>query len=164
MSVSNVSAKRKNLINALGIALHDASDASRLFRQGVAGRLGINSTDLDCLRYLLGRGPLAAGELAAASGLTSGAITAAIDHLEAAGLARRERDADDRRKVMVHAAPGAAESVAALTELLRRALAAALKVYADDGLEKLIDFLIRARAAATTAWTELSVEDDDPTH
>jgi DNA-binding MarR family transcriptional regulator len=153
-----MSAKRQNLINALGIALHDASDASRLFRRAVSGRLGINLTDLDCLRYLLRRGPLAAGELAAACGLTSGAITAALDHLEAAGLARRERDADDRRKVMVSAAPHAAAQVTLLTEPLRRALAAALNIYADDGLEKLIDFLTRAGDAATTAWAELIVQ------
>jgi DNA-binding MarR family transcriptional regulator len=158
--VSNASAKRQSLINALGIALHDASDASRLFRQGVAARLGINSTDLDCLRHLLRRGPLAAGELAAATGLTSGAITAAIDHLEAAGLARRDRDGVDRRKVMVSAAPDAAAQVALLTEPLRRALATALKIYADDSLEKLIDFLARARGAATAASEELSAEDE----
>ena len=44
---------------------------------------------------------MTAGQLATASGLTTGAITAVIDRLERAGYVRRERDAVDRRKVNV---------------------------------------------------------------
>jgi DNA-binding GntR family transcriptional regulator len=42
-----------------------------------------------------------AGDLARLTGLTTGAITAAIDRLEKAGLARRERSETDRRKVFI---------------------------------------------------------------
>ena len=64
-----------------------------------AARLGIGPTDLRCLDLIQGRGGLTAGELATAAGLTTGAVTAVTDRLERAGLARRVRDASDRRKV-----------------------------------------------------------------
>jgi DNA-binding MarR family transcriptional regulator len=41
------------------------------------------------------------GQLAEASGLTSGTVTGVIDRLEKAKLVRRERDGGDRRKVLV---------------------------------------------------------------
>jgi len=66
-----------------------------------AERLGIGVTDLKCLDLVESRGGLTAGELAEASGLTTGAITGVLDRLERAGLLRRVRDARDRRKVNV---------------------------------------------------------------
>ncbi|HEY2353421.1 MAG TPA: MarR family transcriptional regulator [Gaiellaceae bacterium] len=42
-----------------------------------------------------------AGELARRAELTSGTMTARLDHLEAAGLVRRVRDSNDRRSVLV---------------------------------------------------------------
>ena len=44
---------------------------------------------------------MTAGLLAKLTGLTTGAITAALDRLEKTGLARRVPDAHDRRKVLV---------------------------------------------------------------
>ena len=66
-----------------------------------AERLGISPTDLRCLDIVQGRGGVTAGELATASGLSTGAVTAVVDRLERAGLARRVRDESDRRKVNV---------------------------------------------------------------
>jgi DNA-binding MarR family transcriptional regulator len=45
---------------------------------------------------------MTAGELARATGLTTASITGVVDRLEAAGYVRRERDALDRRRVLVH--------------------------------------------------------------
>ncbi len=71
------------------------------FEHLAAQRLGVNETDLHCLNIIENSGGLAAGELAAQSGLTAGAVTGVIDRLERAGFARRVRDATDRRRVMV---------------------------------------------------------------
>ncbi len=49
---------------------------------------------------------MTAGRLAEVTGLTTGAITGVVDRLEKAGLVRRERDDDDRRKVFIVARAG----------------------------------------------------------
>ena len=54
-------------------------------------------------------GRLTAGELAFAAGLSPGAATTAIDRLERAGFARRVRDPDDRRRVIVEPTDRVAE-------------------------------------------------------
>jgi DNA-binding MarR family transcriptional regulator len=54
-----------------------------------------------CLDFLERVGPATAGQLAAETGLTTGAITAVLDRLERAGLARRAPDPGDRRRVLV---------------------------------------------------------------
>ena len=75
--------------------------------EAVAGRLGVNRTDLRCLGLLALRGPLTAGQLAQASGLSPGATTTALDRLGRAGYARRVRDPADRRSVLVELTPEA---------------------------------------------------------
>src|SRR4028118_2100776 len=76
-----------------------------LFNQAVADRLGMNPTDLQCLNILSETGPVAAGQLAQETGLTTGAVTGVIDRLERAGYAWRERDPKDKRRVIVHPLP-----------------------------------------------------------
>jgi DNA-binding MarR family transcriptional regulator len=70
-----------------------------------AARLGVAETDLRCLNIIENAGGLGAGELAAESGLTGGAITGVIDRLEKAGFARRVHDPADRRRVRVEVTP-----------------------------------------------------------
>lgn len=72
-----------------------------VFHGAVAARLGLNPTDLKCGAVLRETGPIPAGELAALTGLTTGAITGVIDRLEKAGLVRRTGDPNDRRRVIV---------------------------------------------------------------
>src|SRR5258708_846335 len=72
-----------------------------LFHQAVANIVGVSVTDMKCLDYVDRGGDVTAGDLARLTGLTTGAITAAIDRLEKARLARRERSETDRRKVFI---------------------------------------------------------------
>ena len=153
--VSGPKKTRKELIAALHVALRDTSGLGVLFSQAMAERAGINSTDLECLDMVSLRGPLTAGALAEATGLTTGAITGVIDRLERAGYARRERDVEDRRKVMVRALPAIEEKLAPLSRPMERATNVALASYPDDQLELLLDFLRRAREAALTAMAEI---------
>jgi len=67
----------------------------------VAETLGVHPTDLMAGVHLLEIGPMTAGELAKLTGLTTGAMTAAIDRLERSGFAKREADPHDRRKVII---------------------------------------------------------------
>jgi DNA-binding MarR family transcriptional regulator len=146
--------RRRELEAALNAAMRDVSGQGVLYSQAVADRLGVNSTDLECLDHI-SRGPLTAGRLAELTGLTSGAITGVIDRLERIGLARRERDATDRRKILVRALPAVSERVGPLFAPMERAAMAMLSKYRDDELALLLDFLTAARDAALTAMSQL---------
>jgi DNA-binding MarR family transcriptional regulator len=147
--------RREHLITALNTALREASGQGVMYSQAVAHRLGINSTDLECLDHIVLRGPLTAGALAEATGLTTGAITGVIDRLERVGFARRKRDPEDRRKVSVSADPVVFERVAPLFEPMQRAALAAVAPYTDKELALLLDFFTRVRETSLVAMAEL---------
>jgi len=146
---------RKDLIAGLNTAMREASGQGVMYSQIVARRLGINSTDLECLDHIVLRGPLTAGALAEATGLTTGAITGVIDRLERAGFAQRERDPEDRRKVSVYANPRVLERIAPLFEPMQRAASVAVAPYSDEELALLLDFFTRVRVASLGAMAEL---------
>ena len=87
--------------------------------------------------------------------MTTGAITGVVDRLEQAGFARRERDRNDRRKVLVALQPAVERRIMPLFRPMERAAASALSVYGDRELALLLDFFERSSAAATTALAEL---------
>jgi DNA-binding MarR family transcriptional regulator len=146
---------RQEVVGALNAAMREASGQGVLYSQAVAARLGVNSTDLECLDHIVLRGAATAGALAEATGLTTGAITGVIDRLERAGFARREPDPGDRRKVVVRATESVAEHIAPLFEPMARAMLLALGPYSDGELALLLDFFARARAAIPAAMSEL---------
>lgn len=80
------------------------STAVVLFHHAVADRLGVGPTDHKCLDILRERGPMTGSELAALTGLTTGAITGVVARLERAGYLRREPDPRDGRKQVLHLA------------------------------------------------------------
>src|SRR5258708_28193227 len=88
--MSTKTKRRRELEAALNAAMRDVSGQGVLYSQAVAERLGMNSTDLECLDHI-SRGPLTAGRLAELTGLTTGAITGVIDRLQRARPAPRER-------------------------------------------------------------------------
>src|SRR3954471_4690678 len=72
-----------------------------LFSEAVAERLGIASSDVECLEVLVTSGPATAGQLADVTGLSTGAVTRMVDRLEQSGYVRRRSDPADRRRVIV---------------------------------------------------------------
>jgi len=120
-----------------------------LLSQSVADRLKINITDLQVLAVVVSAGPITAGQIAEAAGLTTGAITGVVDRLEKAGLVLREDDPADRRRVVVRAVPGdviAARDPAVGAALAGLATAAAEQYegYSDRELQLVVDALARA--------------------
>jgi DNA-binding MarR family transcriptional regulator len=115
--------------------------------QAIAERLGINVSDLECLTLARAAGEtgVTAGDLAAATALTSGAITGVIDRLERAGLVRRGGDAKDRRKVIVRPTACTEQQVPPLFEPIHRAMTAMWESYSDSQLELILDFLTKVR-------------------
>jgi DNA-binding MarR family transcriptional regulator len=80
------------------------STAAVLFHHAIAERLGWGPTDHKCLDLLRERGAMTGSELAAITGLTTGAVTGVVARLERAGYLRREADPEDGRKQILHAA------------------------------------------------------------
>jgi DNA-binding MarR family transcriptional regulator len=83
-----------------------------LFNHAANASLGLGASDSQFLTLLRIHGPMTPGQLAAATGLTSGTVTGVIDRLEKSELVRRERVSDDRRKVLVVPMPDAADRLA----------------------------------------------------
>jgi DNA-binding MarR family transcriptional regulator len=88
-------------IGRLVVALRANQSATDLHDECVSQFLGINRTDGRCLDIVDRRGRVTAGQLAAESGLTTGAVTSLVDRMEQAGYLHRVRDATDRRKVWI---------------------------------------------------------------
>ncbi len=65
--------------------------------------LGLTPPQIHALLWLGHDGPLTMGELARRVSVTEKTITGLVDRLERDGYLRRERDAQDRRVVRVHA-------------------------------------------------------------
>ncbi|GAA2795741.1 MarR family winged helix-turn-helix transcriptional regulator [Streptomyces showdoensis] len=112
------SARRDELMTELQGEARRSMAAYALFNQAVADHLGLHPTDVQCLNLLgLERDPVTIGRIAELTGLTTGSATRLVDRLERAGYVRRERDAEDRRRVMVAPVP---ERMAGLGALWRR--------------------------------------------
>jgi DNA-binding MarR family transcriptional regulator len=159
MKDSDVKRTRQELIEQLSLAIRASQNVSDAFDEKVAERLGINQTDLRCLDILNQRGSMTAGQLAQAMHLTSGAITTVVDRLEAAGYARRVRDTEDRRRVLVELTPRA-EETASLYEPLFLGSVELLKERTDQQLEVMIDFLERGREMVERELERLESEDE----
>jgi DNA-binding MarR family transcriptional regulator len=93
--------ERRLLAMAFATGLRKTGSLMQVMSQAAADKIGINATDLNCLNILSFSGSLTAGELARATGLTTASITGVVDRLEAAGFVSRQRDASDRRRVVV---------------------------------------------------------------
>jgi len=93
--------RRRQLLSQVGDLSRLNQGATNLFDERLGDFFGINNTDGRCLDIIARLGRVSAGQLANSAGLTTGAVTAVIDRLEASGYVTRVRDALDRRKIWV---------------------------------------------------------------
>ena len=115
-------------------ALRRSSAQGVIFGQTVANTVGISGSDLECLDFLNLEGRVTAGRLAEVTGLTTGAITGVVDRLEKAGLVRRERDPEDRRKVFIATVPENIAKVGRFYEHMQRGMEKLWESYSDAEL------------------------------
>jgi DNA-binding MarR family transcriptional regulator len=141
-----------------------------LFQEAIADQLGLNTTDLMCLSFLGGAEPLTAGQLAEATGLTTGSVTVMIDRLEKAGYVQREKDPTDRRRVIVRPVSKRIErDIAPLYASIGEAWERAIEGYSTQELAVILDMLTRSvvllqeqTAALRFGATESAVPADKP--
>ena len=113
------------------------------FDQAIADHVGMNRTDMRCLDLIDQSSGMTAGELARAAGLTSGAVTAVVDRLEKAGMARRVADPADRRRVRIEVTPRLWELTGPLMMPFLTESQAILDDYSTEELERFTRFLER---------------------
>lgn len=127
-------------------AIRQTGSLMVLLTQAAADRVGINATDLNCLNILSFSGQLTAGELAKATGLTTASITGVADRLEQAGFVRRERDAEDRRRVVIHLnTERALGTVAPVFGPMLGAMQRLADQYTDDELRLIVESYAQLR-------------------
>jgi DNA-binding MarR family transcriptional regulator len=96
---------KSELIEAVRGRFRTMGITNDLFDAAAAQRLGVNRTDLRVMDILQRNGPMPISHLADLNQLSRPAMTTVVDRLEKAGYARRTRDSEDRRCVLVELTP-----------------------------------------------------------
>lgn len=120
------------------------SIAVMLFHQAVAERVGLGPTDHKCLDLLREHGTMSGSDLAAITGLTTGAITGVVAKLEQAGFLHRKPDPHDGRKQILQAAPEGMQNIHAVFGPLRKDMAELLEGFDADQLAAVAEFLLKS--------------------
>jgi DNA-binding MarR family transcriptional regulator len=141
-----MSRDRQRLYAELGGEVRASQRATDVVDELVCQLLGVNRTDARCLDILDQHGGMSAGDLAEASRLSTGAITAVIDRLERAGYARRVPDPSDRRRVLVELTPKAdAATIELMVEPMQKLYKPMADDYTEEELRLILDFTRRGR-------------------
>ncbi len=154
--------RRKLVEEIVGRLVRRHSTAAVLFHHAVAERLGLGPTDHKCLDVLREREAMTGSQLAAITGLTSGAITGVVARLERAGYLRREPDPHDRRKQILSPAPQRMQEIQDVFVPIRQDAAALVDGFDIHQLTAVAEFLGRStdlvyrHAALLRAQTALS--------
>ncbi|HEX5782879.1 MAG TPA: MarR family transcriptional regulator [Solirubrobacteraceae bacterium] len=135
---------REELEAAFGAAVRAYQTGVDNFDQAMADHIGINRTDARCIDLIDQAGGMTAGELAKAAHLTTGAVTAVIDRLEKAGLARRVADPHDRRRVRIEATDRVWEVTQPLIGPMVAESQAIIDDLSDHELARFTEFMHRA--------------------
>jgi DNA-binding MarR family transcriptional regulator len=134
---------KTDLTNRALNAVRDYGVQLTLFRNAMSEWVGINATDMECLRLLFLRGISTPSELARHTGLTSGATTAMLDRLEKAGFIERRPNPEDRRGTLIVPAKSGAEKAASWFESARKAQNELISSYPEKELEIIADVFER---------------------
>ena len=135
----------RELIERVGNEVRRLGAQNVITSQTVADRFGLHTTDLECLDVLFLRGGEAsAGELAQATGLTSGATTTLIDRLEKAGYVKRVADPNDRRRQLVRIQRDAIEPIRATYLPMQAEMFKLWSSFSAQELEVIATFLSRS--------------------
>ena len=150
--------RRRRLNRAVKESLRDLGIQLSLLNHGVGGRLDLKPTDLECLDLITRYGPLSPSALARRASQHPATMTGILDRLERGGWIERDRDASDRRSVVVRAARGRGAEVLRLYLVdsgMNAAMDQICAEYADEDLELLAGFLRRTADAGRTAAEKL---------
>jgi DNA-binding MarR family transcriptional regulator len=149
-SISNAGEVR-SLLRELGSQLS-------LLNRNVGSRVDLREIDIGVLDRLSRQGAMTPSALAKSTGVHPATLTGILDRLEASGWVRRERDAEDRRAVLVHPISKRAAELVALYGGMNGAIDSICAKFSAKDLAAIADFLARVTAAGRVANAELSVD------
>lgn len=140
--------------------LRQNSARAVMFHQLISEKLGLNATDHKCLDYLNQSGPVTAGQLAELTGLTTGAVTSVIDRLEKAGYVIRDKDPNDRRRVVVKPVP---EGLALISPLFQPILQSTLDIlsqYNEQEMLLILNFIRQCNERILAQMNKMKGQND----
>jgi DNA-binding MarR family transcriptional regulator len=127
-----------------------------LLNYRIGSQLDLKDVDLDCLDILDVYGPLSPSALARRAGLHPATMTGVLDRLERGGWLARERDASDRRGVVVRILSDRYAELMRFYSPMNRSMNKILAKYSDSELEAIADFMRRTVDAGRNATEELA--------
>ena len=127
-----------------------------LLNYRIGSQLDLKDVDLDCLDILDVYGPLSPSALARRAGLHPATMTGVLDRLERGGWIARERDASDRRAVVVRILSDRYAELMRFYSPMNRSMNKILAKYSDSELEAIADFMRRTVDAGRSATDELT--------
>ena len=139
------------LIRDVQLALRDLVGALGRLNGTVASHVRLRGDDLELLDVITRRGPLTASQLAQQTGFHPATLTGVIDRLERGGWVTRDRDPDDRRKIMLHAVDERGGELVRLYGPMARSITSLCSGYSPAELAVIRDFLTRASEAGDHA-------------
>jgi DNA-binding MarR family transcriptional regulator len=135
---------QKSLIHEIGWRIPSLQNATQDVDLAAARALGVNLTDLRCLGILMHQDKVAASELANLLRLTRGAVTALLDRLVKARLAKRNDDPNDRRGVLISITPYARKRIREVWGPIQSEGEKMLSSYPPESLKLIREFLERS--------------------
>lgn len=141
---------RARLLNKLWELGRVVSTDTVFLHQAIAQSVGLNATDTKCVDLILRapEGAVTAGWLSERTGLTTGAITHILDRLEKRRFIERERDSQDRRKVLVRVRPESLTPLVPKYEAIGRAHLQLAEQYSDKELELICEYFEKSAAVS----------------
>jgi DNA-binding MarR family transcriptional regulator len=148
--------RRRRLTNAVKSSLRDLRVQLAMLNLQIADQLGLKQIDLDCLDILGRLGEQSPSGLARLAGLHPATMTGILDRLERDGWITRERQAADRRGVVIRLRRERSGEIYRQYDGMNHLLDEVCAEYTEHELEILGGFLARAQDAGRAATDRLT--------
>lgn len=128
-------------VRTSSVLLRRIMTLTREVERRLGRELGLNPTDFEAMQQLIESGPLSPSTLAERLGISTAAVTIAIDRLVAAGQVTRTPHPSDRRRLLIVPDPGSVQQT--MDRLLPLVLEtdAVLESYTPDEQEAIFGYL-----------------------
>jgi DNA-binding MarR family transcriptional regulator len=148
--------RQRRLATEIKESLRELSIQLSLLNHQVGARADLKDVDLDCLDLINRHGPLSPSALARRAGLHPATMTGILDRLERGGWIARERDAADRRAVIVRALRDRNGELFRLYSGMNSSMDQICADYGEAELSLLAEFLRRTITAGQAASDKLA--------